>query len=298
MPASTPFPDPRKDNKPRGKWAKKFGLPRKTKLVIDASLWTKLHVILRHGKLFWKSGWVAVAGERESIISDVEYEPRMRASIGEYLNWYFTDKAFLHSIDWMGIPTRKLVTDMWVYQEIIYETKPDLIIEIGSFYGGSTLFLAQMQELLGNGQVLSIDVSHDYFKAQHPRIQKITGDCSTESVIEQVRSICKGKKVMVIHDGDHTSAAVERDLKLYAGLVTPGMYLIIEDGVVDLFNPKYSKIGSAYPNGGPLHGTRQVYKDLQSDFDLDLRRERFVLTTNPNGYWIRKLERADEGVNS
>lgn len=230
-----------------------------------------------------------MAGRKERIIHDAEYEPRLRATLGEYLNWYFADKSFLHSIDWMGIPTRKMVTDVWVYQEIIFETKPDLIIEIGSFYGGSTLFLAQMQELLGRGgEVLSIDVSHDYFLASHPRIHKITADCSQPAVIEQVRQMAAGKTVMLIHDGDHTAAAVERDLRLYAQFVTPGMYLIIEDGVVDLLNPKYSKTGNAYPDGGPLKASRIVYPEMKDRFELDMRRERFILTTNPNGYWRRK----------
>ncbi len=250
--------------------------------------WEKIKTIFRERKAFWEAGWAAVGGRKESIIRDAGYEPRLRATLGEYLNWYFTDKGFLHSIDWMGIPTRKLVTDVWVYQEILWETKPDLVIEIGSFYGGSTLFLAQMLDLMGGGEVLSIDVSHDYFKAEHPRIRKITADCSAPAVLEQVRALAAGKKVMVIHDGDHTAAAVERDLRLYAGFVTPGMYLIIEDGVVDLLNPKYSKVGSAYPDGGPLEGTRRVSEELKRDFELDMRRERFVLTTNPNGYWKRK----------
>lgn len=239
--------------------------------------------------MFWDAGWEAIATRKENIIRDVEYQPRLRATLGEYLNWYLTDKAFLHSIDWMGIPTRKMISDVWVYQEIIFETKPDLIIEIGSFYGGSTLFLAQMQELRGHGEVLSIDVSHDYFMAEHPRIRKITADCSTPAVLEQVRQLAAGKTVMVIHDGDHTAQAVERDLRLYADFVTSGMYLIIEDGAVDLLNPKYSKLGNAYPDGGPLKASRIVYEEMKDRFEIDMRRERFIITTNPSGYWRRRV---------
>lgn len=222
------------------------------------------------------------------MISDKQYQPRMAATLGEYLNWYLTDKAFLHSIDWMGIPTRKMLTDIWVYQELIFETRPDLIIEIGSFYGGSTLFLAQMQELLGHGEVLSIDVSHDYFKAEHPRIRKITGDCSAPAVLQQAKDMAAGNKVMVIHDGDHTAQAVARDLRLYADLVSPGLYLVIEDGAVDLLNPSHSKLGNAYPDGGPLKAAREVFVEMGDKFEIDMRRERFILTTNPQGYWRRK----------
>ncbi len=233
-------------------------------------------------------GWRAIVSLKRPTIIDREYRRRLSASLGEYLNWYLTDKGFLHSVDWMGIPTRKVITDMWIYQEIIFETKPDLIIEIGSWYGGSTLFLAQMEELLGHGEVLSIDVSHDNFMVEHPRIQKITGDCSDPSVLERVRQLVENKKVMVIHDGDHTAAAVERDLRLYANFVSPGFYLIIEDGLVDLLSPNYSKLGNAYPEGGPLKASRRVYEDMKDRFEIDMRRERFVLTTNPQGYWRRK----------
>lgn len=285
MPASTPHP---KDNKPRGKWSAKFGLPRKSKATLEVPLLSKLIAIFRHRKVFWREGWKAIISRKENIIVDREYRRRLKASLGEYLNWYLTDKGFLHSIDWMGIPTRKMITDVWVYQEIIFETKPDLIIEIGSFYGGSTLFLAQMEDLLGHGEVLSIDVSHDYFMAEHPRIHKITGDCSDPDVLKSVQQFTKDKKVMVIHDGDHTAAAVERDIRLYADFVSPGLYLIIEDGAVDLLSPKYSKLGNAYPEGGPLNGARRVYEDMKDRFEIDMRRERFILTTNPRGYWRRK----------
>lgn len=277
-----------KNNKPRSKWPTKYGLPKQTLIETNCSSWQKLALLFRHHKLFWKAGWLALLARGGGVIQDKEYKDRLQATLGEYLNWYFTDKSFLHSIDWMGIPTRKMITDVWVYQEIIFETKPDLIIEIGSFYGGSTLFLAQMLELLGSGEVLSIDVSHDFFMANHPRIRKITADCSDATVVEQASELAKGKRVMVIHDGDHTAEAVERDLKLYGPLVTQGMYLIIEDGVVDLLDPRYSKIGKSYPDGGPLKAARRFLSEMDTQFELDMRRERFILTTNPKGYLRRK----------
>lgn len=235
-----------------------------------------------------QAGWQAVAGREQGVICDAEYAERLRFTLGEYLNWYFSDKAFLHSLTWMGIPTRKLVTDVWIYQEILFETKPDLVIEIGSFYGGSTQFLAQMLDACGQGEILSIDISHEHFKAEHPRIRTITADCSDPQVVAEVERLCAGKRVMLIHDGDHTSAAVARDLALYARFVTPEMYLIVEDGVVDILDPRHSKIGRAYPDGGPLKAVRGMLAQLEKDFELDLRRERFILTTNPRGYYRRK----------
>ncbi len=257
-----------KDNQPRAKWAERFGLPRPVP-VPRRWPWSR---------------------RADPLVRDPEYAPRLRASLGEYLNWYFSDKAFLHSIDWMGIPTRKLVTDMWVYQEIIAETRPELIIEIGSFYGGSTLFLAQMQHLAGGGEVLSIDVSHAHFRAEHPAIRTLTADCSDPVAVARARAMGQGRRVMVIHDGDHHAAAVARDLRLYAPLVTPGMYLIVEDGVVDLLDARHSKFGRAYPQGGPLQAVREVLDAMRPEFEPDPRRERFILTSNPRGYWRRRGE--------
>ena len=64
--------------------------------------------------MFWREGWKVIVSRKEHIIVDREYRRRLNASLDEYLNWYLTDKGFLHSIDWMGIPTRKMITDVWV----------------------------------------------------------------------------------------------------------------------------------------------------------------------------------------
>ncbi len=279
-----------KNNVPRDKWAKKFGLPRPPAVASPASRWARLRLAWQHRGLFLQAGWQAVLARDTGVISDPDYAQRLRFTLGEYLNWYFSDKAFLHSLTWMGIPTRKLVTDVWIYQEIIVETAPDLIIEIGSFYGGSTQFLAQMLDACGQGEVLSIDVSHEHFRARHARIRTITADCSSPDVVREVERLCEGKRVMLIHDGDHTAAAVARDLALYARFVTPGMYLIVEDGVVDILDARHSKIGRAYPDGGPLRAVRSMLPALERDFELDMRRERFLLTTNPQGYFRRRTE--------
>lgn len=284
MPVSMNLP---KNNQPRAKWSERFGLPRPA-VASHRAWWRRPGALVANWRTFWAAGWRALDAREDALIHDKDYEPRLRATLGEYLNWYFSDKAFLHSIDWMGIPTRKLVTDMWVYQEIIAETRPDLIIEIGAFYGGSTLFLAQMQEFAGGGQVLSIDVSHAHFRARHPGIVTLTADCSDPAALAQARALAADRRVMVIHDGDHSAAAVARDLRLYAPLVTPGMYLVVEDGVVDLLNPRHSKFGRAYPQGGPLRATREVMDTMDDLFELDMRRERFILTSNPRGYWRRR----------
>ena len=224
---------------------------------------------------------------RNPLVLNKEYNKRWNQSLPQYIWNYFHNKSFLKSITWMGIPVRKSIFDLWVYQEILFENKPDLIIEIGSLYGGSTLYLAQLLEMIGNGNVISIDLNHENFQAQHHRIETIEGDCSEESVIKQIKSKIQNKTVMVVHDGDHSEESVIRDLSLYAPFVTKGQYLIVEDGIYDLFNPK--KVSIKPNQRGPLKAIRKFIAGHSNEFIVDKEREKFNLTTNPWGY-LRKVK--------
>lgn len=276
-----------KNNKPRGKWEKKIKFPKSDTPIKNLSFLESFIIFLKNPAVVIKKGAQIISHQHESLIKDKWYKDRLDVDLSTYLNWYFTSKGFLHSIDWMGIPTRKIPMDLWIYQEIIVETKPDFIIEIGALYGGSTLFLAQICDELNNGKVVSIDINRDFYMAQHERIIAVTGDSTSNDIFSQVRNIINNGTVMIIHDGDHNADAVLHDLELYAPLVTKGMYLIIEDGVVDLYDSTRSKLGVSYPNGGPLVAARKFLRLNKGIFEMDARRERFILTTNPEGYLRR-----------
>jgi cephalosporin hydroxylase len=183
----------------------------------------------------------------------------------------------------MGVRALKSPFDAWIYQEIIYEVKPDIIIEIGSAEGGSTLYFANLFDLLGKGQVISIDIDRTNFKVKHDRIVIITGDCSSQEVAGKVSQLCQGKKVLVIHDGDHSKDAVLRDLAIYSKLVSVSSYLIVEDGIVDLFKPG-DGMGQLYE--GPLKAVDEFLRS-NTDFIVDMERERYLLTYNPRGFLKR-----------
>jgi cephalosporin hydroxylase len=78
--------------------------------------------------------------------------------------------------NWLGVPAQKCPLDLWMYQEILYETRPDVVIETGVYCGGSTLYLASMLDLLGAGHVVSVDITlgpvHQKVR-QHPRVQLV-----------------------------------------------------------------------------------------------------------------------------
>lgn len=93
-------------------------------------------------------------------------------------------------------------------------------------------------DLIGNGTVVSIDIDRTNYSVEHPRIVTITGDSSGPDALARVTELCHDKTVLVVHDGDHSKEAVRRELEIYARFVTKGSYFIVEDGIVDLYEPR------------------------------------------------------------
>jgi len=119
---------------------------------------------------------------------------------------------------WLGIPIHKCPLDCWIYQEIIFETKPDIIIETGSANGGSALFLAFICDLINKGSILSIDIQARE-RPEHKRIKYLTGSSISEEIIKQVKDLIKNEnKIMVILDSDHSKEYVYNELKIYSSL--------------------------------------------------------------------------------
>ena len=149
---------------------------------------------------------------------------------------------YTYNFSWLGRPIIQFPQDLAALQEIIWDTKPDLIIETGIAHGGSLIFHASMLQLLGNdGRVLGVDIDiRDHNRAEieaHPmfeRIEMIQGSSIDGSTGDQVRMIAGGaKRVMVVLDSNHTHAHVERELELYAPLVTKDCYLVVCDTLIE-----------------------------------------------------------------
>jgi cephalosporin hydroxylase len=117
---------------------------------------------------------------------------------------------------WMlGVKTSKCPLDLWVYQEMIFETKPDFIVETGTREGGSALFFASVCELVGRGQVVTIDIE-DCGVVSHPRITKVLGNSVSEEVVKTVEELVGGKRAMVVLDSAHNKEHVLREMELYS----------------------------------------------------------------------------------
>lgn len=183
---------------------------------------------------------------------------------------------------WMGVQVSKNPFDMWIYQEIIHKIQPDIIIEIGSANGGSTLYFANLLDCIKKGVVISIDINRANYEIKHERIIEITGNSSSPEIIEKVSELCRDKIVLVNQDSDHNKNQVLEDLLNYSKFVSLGSYFIVEDGLVDVFEEPIK----AGIKEGPLVAIEEFLK-INHDFVVDEECERYILTYNPSGYLKR-----------
>lgn len=192
--------------------------------------------------------------------------------------------GIMHRTTYFGVQAWKSPVDAWVYQEIIFETQPDVIVEVGTAQGGTTLYLAHLCDLMGKGRVISIDVDQQAVVEcvfAHPRVTLIEGDAC--HVIEDVKGlIAKDERVLVIEDSSHTYDNTLNVLWLYSSLIKPGDYLIVEDS-----NCHHGL--EEGPKPGPYEAIETFIKENR-DFQIDRSRERFLITWNPKGYLRRKAK--------
>lgn len=188
-----------------------------------------------------------------------------------------------YSITWLGYEMLKWPSDIWLYQEIICQTKPDAIIETGTFRGGSALFMACVCDMIGHGKVLTIDpdVSEADARPRHPRIAYLAGSSVAPEIIDRVTKLVDGKSTMVILDSIHTRDYVLEELNLYSRFVAPGGMIVVEDTHIN-GHPTYREFGP-----GPWEAI-DAFLPQNTDFFVDRTFERFLVTANPNGFLRRR----------
>jgi cephalosporin hydroxylase len=200
---------------------------------------------------------------------------------------------YSYNFTWLGRPIIQFPQDILAIQEIIWQVKPDLIIETGIAHGGSLVFSASMLELIGgDGLVLGVDIdirAHNRKAIEaHPmakRIQMIQGSSVDEGIVRQVREIAHGRaRRLVILDSNHTHEHVLKELRLYSPLVTRGSYLVVFDTVVEDM-PEGSFPERPWGKGNnPKTAVHEFLRDndrFQIDKDVEAK---LLLTVAPDGY--------------
>ena len=195
-------------------------------------------------------------------------------SLREWIEYYQGNVA-MKQVHYRGVPTWKNVFDLWVIQEIIHETQPGIVIEIGCKFGGTTLWLSDTMKTVASGSVISVDLKRP--RIDFPEnVQFIEGNSIASETVAQVQGLCGGHRTMLMADGNHAAEHVFEELVLYGPMVAPGCYFVVEDGIVDLMDwPQYQP--------GPLVAVQRFLAD-SSDFEIDRDREKFILTYAPAGF--------------
>ena len=203
--------------------------------------------------------------------------------------------GYSYNFTWMGRPIIQYPQDMIAMQEIIWDIKPDLIIETGIAHGGSIIYYASILELIGKGEVLGIDIdirAHNRAEIEsHPMSKRITmleGSAISPEIIEKIKPFLEGKKtVMVCLDSNHTHDHVLAELQLYSPFVTVGSYLvafdtIVEDLPADLYADRPWSIGD--------NPKTAVWEFLKNNNDFVINNDidnKLLVSVAPSGYLKR-----------
>jgi cephalosporin hydroxylase len=204
------------------------------------------------------------------------------------------EAKYSYNFRWMGRPIIQYPQDMIAMQEIVWDVRPDLIIETGIAHGGSLVYYASLCELMGHGEVLGIDIdirAHNRVAIEtHPmfkRISLLQGSSTDPAIVSHVNRLAAGKRVLVVLDSNHTHDHVLSELQAYAPLVSVGSYCIVFDTVVEDLPP------GLYPTRPWDVGNNPktaVHAFLQADDRFEIDRDveaKIQITVAPDGYLRR-----------
>lgn len=198
-----------------------------------------------------------------------------------------------YEVNWLGMPIIQTPEDIVVFQEMIYELRPDYIIESGIAHGGSLVFYSSIMEMLDHGEVIGVDIKifpHNRQRIeQHPMFKRITlieGDAIAQSTIDQVKKHIKpDSNVLVILDSNHTTEHVYHELKHYSNFVKPGGYIVACDTIMpDLEGLRYA--ADDVKTNNALEGVKKFLKE-NPNFEIDRSWEKYYVTHQPQGFLKR-----------
>jgi cephalosporin hydroxylase len=194
----------------------------------------------------------------------------------------------------MGLPIIQMPEDIVLTQEILWETKPDVIIEAGIAWGGSLAMYAGFQQLQGFGQTFGIDVTIPDHNREAilgipvaDRITLIEGSSTDPSVFAKVANeIIADANVMLILDSNHTHAHVLDELNLWSPILKKGNYIIVSDTIVEKIPAQTHRPRPWGPGNNPMTGM-QEFLENNSRFTFDnVFSRRAINSFNPNGYLL------------
>ncbi len=237
--------------------------------------------------------------ERLRDIEGMKYDKDLK---DKSLQWMLqADKhKYIYNFSWMGRPIIKFPQDIIALQEVIWQVKPDLIIETGIAHGGSIIFSASMLELLGNdGKVIAVDIDirkHNREEIEkHPMMKRITmleGSSVSPEIVRQIADFAKGyKNVMVCLDSNHTHQHVLEELRLYAPLVSLNSYIILPDTLIEFFPKGYYTENRPWDVGDNPYTAMETFLRENDDFIKDeFITDKLLITEAFGGGFLRRIK--------
>lgn len=236
--------------------------------------------------------------QREADVEAMGQDSELREKSIEWM--IHADKyKYTYNYNWMGRPIIKFPNDMVIQQEIMWELKPDLVIETGIAHGGSIIFTAAMMEMMGiEGEVVGIDIDiREHNKDEilnHPMNKRITmyeGNSVSPDMVERVRRHTEGKStVMVILDSLHSHDHVYKELKAYADMTSIGSYCILPDTFIEFFPKGFYSDTRPWDVGDNPHTAMMQYLSENSDFEIDSARTHKAMITETIDGYLRRVK--------
>ena len=215
-----------------------------------------------------------LAGKRRSALV-------RRAVIDQFHRLYYdSPKRTWKNTYFLGVPVWKNPLDLWLYQELLHEVRPDVLVEAGTKFGGSAYYFARLFDLLDHGEVVTLDVKPQPNRPRHPRITYVTGSSVDPAVVEEVDALIAGRRALVVLDSAHRRDHVLEELRIWSSRVPVGSYVVVEDTHAD-GHPVTTGFGP-----GPWDAV-DLFLAENDAFEIDTSKHKFFFTWNRRGYLRR-----------
>jgi len=216
------------------------------------------------------------------------WKRRFGRNAGEAYHFWYYEMDLQTQLTFEGVRIRKSVQDLWIYQELLWEMKPSVIVEFGTKYGGSALWFARILDALGTGRVITVDPQASRVEARvamHPRIDVRDGLSTDPDLIAELAQLRASdpEPWFLILDSDHTRDNVFAELVAVTPFLRPGDRVIVEDGNIN-GHPVVPDWGP-----GPYEAIQDFHRECPGAYRTDRASEqKFGWTFAPSGFLIRQ----------
>jgi cephalosporin hydroxylase len=211
-------------------------------------------------------------------------------------------EKYAYRFAWMGVPIFQEPQDIIMLQQIVWQTKPDLIIETGIAKGGSLIFYASLFDLMSTNdnvkrKVIGIDINlhkenrdiiHHHPMAQYIKI--FNGNSIDPTVVKKVTGYAKKfKRIMLCLDSNHSHDHVLGELNAYAPIVTKECYIVVFDTGVDELSKELC-FGKPWGNGNSPKSALNEYLKTHPGFQVDTCIDDDLIVTSSPGGWVKRVD--------